>query len=71
MHTHAITNVDAPQEWSDMLQDISLYAVMIYTAAWFIELFTLGTVVCVRACASVCMHVLPSRIRTDNFCATI
>ena len=29
---------------------------MIYTAEWFIELFTLGTVVCACACASVCMH---------------
>ena len=33
------------QEWRDLLTEISLYAVMIYTGEWFIELFTLGTVV--------------------------
>ena len=31
------------QEWKDTLLDISLYAIFIYTAEWFIELFTIGT----------------------------
>jgi hypothetical protein len=34
---------DTSEEWKAMLFDISFYAVVVYTAEWFIELFTLGT----------------------------
>ena len=46
------------QEWRDLLTEISLYAVMIYTGEWFIELFTLGTVVRECVCVCVCVRVL-------------
>jgi hypothetical protein len=58
------------QEWRDLLTEISLYAVMIYTGEWFIEFFTLGTVVRECACACVCvcwiMHAQDIPFRTKK-----
>jgi hypothetical protein len=67
------------QEWRDLLTEISLYAVMIYTGEWFIELFTLGTAVrearlcervckraCVQACAGTCMSIISCSKQTNS-----
>ena len=60
------------QEWRDLLTEISLYAVMIYTGEWFIELFTLGTVVrecvcvCVCACVGSCMPRISHSKQTNS-----